>query len=253
GRLSPGYIAREWRWANRQRSLFDAYAALVTASGHMRAEYVRNGVAPEKVHAIPLFSTLPVDPAPAPDRFSVLFLGRMTALKGGDLLVRAVAYATALCGASIPLLMAGDGPRMIPWLNLAASLQVDADFHGWVNEAQRLALLRAASVLAVPSVWPEPFGLVGLEAGSQGVPALAFDVGGIGEWLKGGVNGHLLGPPRVETLGEALAWAATHPEELAAMRPAAAEAARAMSLDAHVDRLEAVLADAARAPAAAGG
>ena len=47
GRLSPGYIAREWRWANEQRSLFDAYAAVVTASGHMRAEFIRNGVAHE--------------------------------------------------------------------------------------------------------------------------------------------------------------------------------------------------------------
>lgn len=252
GRLSPGYILREWRWANAQRALFGAYAGIVTASGHMQAEFVRNGVAFEKAHAIPLFSTLPVDPAPPPEAFSALFLGRMTALKGGDLLIRAAAYAAKVGGAPVPLVMAGDGPRLEAWAGLAMSLGVDAEFTGWVEGERRLALLRAASVLVVPSVWPEPFGLVGLEAASQGVPSIAFDVGGISEWLKPG-SGSLVGLPRVETLGEALAWAAMNPDELAAMRPRAAEVARAMPLDAHVGRLEAVLADAARAPAAAGG
>jgi glycosyltransferase involved in cell wall biosynthesis len=251
GLLGPGYVAREWRWAVEQRSLFAAYAGVVTASGHMRDEFVRNGVAPEKAHAIPLFSTLPVDPAPAPDDFGVLFLGRMTTLKGGDLLIRAAAYAQAVCGLPVPLVMAGDGPRLEEWARLAARLGVGADFPGWVDADTRLALFRSASVLVVPSVWPEPFGLVGLEAASQGVPAIAFDVGGIGEWLKDG--GRLLGHPRVDPLGEALAWAATHPDELAALRPHAAETARAMSLDAHVATLEAVLEAASRAGVAAAG
>jgi glycosyltransferase involved in cell wall biosynthesis len=92
-------------------------------------------------------------------------------------------------------------------------------------------------------VWPEPFGLVGLEAGSQGVPAIAFDVGGIGEWLKDGDNGRLVpgNPPRSRELGDALVWAAEHPADLAAMRPRALAAARRMSLDAHLARLEEVL------------
>ena len=84
---------------------------------------------------------------------------------------------------------------------------------------------------------------MGLEAGSQGVPAVAFDVGGIGEWLSDGVNGRLApgDPPRADALAGALVWAASHPEELAAMRPRALDAARCLSLDAHVERLERVL------------
>ena len=258
GRMSLPYMTREWRWAVDQNALFARYAAVVTASAHMRAEFVRNGVAAEKAHAIPLFSTIPVaDGLPAPDGFRVLFLGRMTALKGGDLLIRAVAAAARRTGRPIALTMAGEGPRRAEWEALARSLGVAADFPGWVDDASRLALLRGASLLAVPSVWPEPFGLVGLEAGSQGVPAVAFDVGGIGEWLADGVNGCLLpaDPPRMEPLAEAIAWAAMHPDALAAMRPRAVDAARAVSLDAHVSRLEAVLAAASRssAPAARAG
>jgi len=252
GRMSLPYIARQWRWANEQNALFPRYAALVTASGHMRREYVRNGVAPEKAHAIPLFSTLAAadEPAPSPDEFRILFLGRMTRLKGGDLLIRAVARASAAVGRPIPVTLGGDGPPRAAWEALARELGVVADFPGWVDEGARLRLFRAASVLAVPSVWPEPFGLVGLEAGSQGVPSIAFDVGGIGEWLADGENGRLVpgDPPRVEPLADALAWAAMHPAELAAMRPRALAAAHRMSLDAHVARLEGVLAAAAASP-----
>jgi glycosyltransferase involved in cell wall biosynthesis len=249
GRLSLPYLVEEWRWAVDQKSLFGRYAAVVTASGHMRREYVRNGVGEDRAHAVPLFSTIPVaDAVAAPEAFRVLFLGRMTRLKGGDLLVRAVADASRRIGRAIPLTMCGDGPPRAAWEALARSLGVAAEWPGWVDAAERLRLLRSASLLAVPSVWPEPFGLVGLEAGSQGVPAVAFDVGGIGEWLADGDNGRLVpgDPPRAEALAEAIAWAATHPAALAAMRPRARAAAARMSLAAHVERLEQVLAGAAK-------
>jgi glycosyltransferase involved in cell wall biosynthesis len=212
----------------------------------MRREYVRNGVDEAKAHAIPLFSTLrPLDaPVAAPAEFRVLFLGRMTRLKGGDVLIRAAAEASRRAGRPVPLTMSGDGPQRPEWEALARALGVDATFPGWVDAAARLRLLDGASVLAVPSVWPEPFGLVGLEAGSRGVPAVAFDVGGIGEWLTDGVNGRLVpgDPPRVDALADALAWAAANPEALAALRPGALAAARRMSVEAHVEALERVLA-----------
>lgn len=251
GRLSLPYINEQWRWASEQNALFTRYAAVVTASGHMRREYVRNGVPEGRAHAIPLFSTLtPVDePSPTPDAFRILFLGRMTRLKGGDLLIRAVADAQGLLGRPLPLVMSGDGPQRAEWEALARELAVDAEFPGWVDADERLRLIRRASLLAVPSVWPEPFGLVGLEAGSQGVPAVAFDVGGISEWLADGDNGRLAPgtPPRAHALADVLMWAAGNPAALAAMRPRALAAARRMSLDAHVSRLEQVLVSAAGA------
>jgi len=249
GSLRPAYVARQWRWANEQNALFADYAAVVTASGHMRTEYVRNGVADERAHAVPLFSTLAAadEPAPEPAEFRVLFLGRMTHLKGGDVLVRAMARASAIVGRPLALTLGGDGPQRAEWEALAAKLRVRAEFRGWVDEDEKLRLIRGASMLAMPSVWPEPFGLAGLEAGSQGVPSVAFDVGGIREWLAEGVNGRLApgDPPRAEGLAETIAWAASHPAELSAMRPRALDAARRMSLDAHVMRLDEVLQAAA--------
>ena len=54
--------------------------------------------------------------------------------------------------------------------------------------------MKASRLLVVPSVWPEPFGSVGMAAARCGVPAAAFAVGGIPQWLHDGVNGHLAPP-----------------------------------------------------------
>ena len=254
GPMRPGSIARGYRWASEQNRMFAGYASIVTASTHVRAEYLRNGAPADRVHAIPLFPTISGEPAAPPREFRVLFLGRMTPIKGGDLLVRAVADASARLGRPIPLTMAGDGPERAAWERLAARLGVDAAFTGWVDDDGRAELFRAASLLAVPSAWPEPFGLVGLEAGVFGVPSVAFDVGGIRDWLEPGVNGWLVpgALPSAHALADALLHAARNPDLLARMRVGARRTAERMSPGAHVQALERVLGAAVQSALPAG-
>jgi glycosyltransferase involved in cell wall biosynthesis len=244
GQIRMKALLEGWSWAKQQRALFCDYSAIVTASSHMRREYIMNGADESRVHAIPLFTSIEVSGVAAPpERFRVLFLGRMTRLKGGDLLIRAVAHASRLAGQKIELTMAGDGPPREEWAKMAREIGVDVTWTGWLGPEQRLHYIRSASVLAVPSVWPEPFGLVGLEAASQGVPSIAFDVGGISDWLSDGMNGRLVraNPPTAEKFGEMLAWAASNQSSISAMRKAALATAQRMSVAAHVESLERVL------------
>ena len=61
----------------------------------------------------------------------------------------------------------------------------------------------------VPSIWPEPFGQVGPEAGLYGVPAAAFAVGGTPSWLTDGVNGRLApGDPPGRRVWPSRSWVA---------------------------------------------
>ena len=247
-------VTKMWeqlRWAHAQRRLFPRYAATVAASEHMRREYVRNGLPAETTHALPLFTPVAIEPADdvrCPSEPMVLFVGRMTHLKGGDLLVRSVATLTGRSDdRPLRLVMAGDGPQRTAWTRLARERGVAAEFPGWVGASTRRRLLAEATVLAVPSVWPEPFGLVGLEAAAAGVPAVAFDVGGIRDWLEPERTGYLAPghPPTVAGLSAALERA-LDPESQQRLRPAARQRAAERSLSAYVDSLEPVLESARR-------
>jgi glycosyltransferase involved in cell wall biosynthesis len=239
GSASPVTMWRQYAWARRQRTLFGGYAGLVVASDHMRREYLAAGVPGSHVHTIPLFAPEPVALAPArPAADRVVFLGRMTALKGGDLLVDAVGHASHALGRTVTLTLVGDGPARPAWRARARRIGVDAEFTGWMPAEACMRVLSTASVLGVPSIWPEPFGLVGLEAAASGVPAVAFDVGGIREWLRDEVSGLLAGT-RIDAraLGVVLARILDDRALHQRLATGALQVASEMTLARHVDAL----------------
>lgn len=244
GQMRPLRMLEGFEWAGRQRQLFARYASLIVASRHMADEYVRNGVGADRVTVAPLFPTIPgcLQPRIRPTEPTVLFAGRMTDLKGPRLLVSAVAEATARLGRPVQLVLAGEGPQRESLVRLAETLGVPVSLPGWLTGSELVALMRRSTVVAVPSVWPEPFGLVGLEAAVHGVPAVGFDIGGIPEWLHDGVNGRLVretGDARA--FGRALAEVIGDERLLAALERGALDTAAAMSIDVHLDIVERVL------------
>jgi glycosyltransferase involved in cell wall biosynthesis len=58
--------------------------------------------------------------------------------------------------------------------------------------------------VAIPSLWPEPYGRLGPEAFIHGRPAVAFAVGGIPEWLEHGRSGYLVPPGDKAQLADSL-------------------------------------------------
>ena len=216
----------------------------------MRHEYLRAGVAPDAVHAIPLFTPMTAGVAPVdlnrPRPIDVLFLGRLTDLKGPDLVIHAAAHAGRRLGRTLSVVFAGEGPMRERLRDLAVTHGVDARFPGWVAPEGRDRLLLDAAVLAVPSRWPEPFGLVGLEAAVFGTPAVAFDTGGIREWLRDGVNGCLVDPAAgSQGMGDAIASLLEQTALHARMSAGARETAAAFTLDAYVKALTPLLLRAA--------
>src|SRR4051794_23275877 len=253
GQLRPGLMLEQFSWARRQQRLFAGYAGIIVASDHMRREYLRYGLPADGVHTVPLFAV----PAAAPDPrngsaadvldvIDVLFLGRMTPLKGAETLVHALARAARTIGRPLHAVLAGEGPERERLRHLTHELgsgvALTIDFPGWVNEAARARLLARTSLVAVPSIWPEPFGLVGLEAAQFGVPAVAFDVGGIREWLSHDMNGRLVNVGGgAAALGDAIAGVLASPGLRDRFSAGARAAAARFSADAHVSRLEHIL------------
>ena len=228
GGLNPVTMATDFRRARSRARLLPRYRAVLTTSGHMRDEMIRNGAAPERTFTPPFVALGPDEmltgerKGPDGDHVAdnaragraldrLLFIGRMDVLKGGEYLLQAVAEAARQLGRPLRLTLAGDGEDRLKWERLSATLRAQdppcqVEFVGWVGSSALRALCLEADLLVVPSIWPEPFGIVGPQAGSTGLPAAAFDVGGISEWLTDGVNGHLAPGrrPRAEELAGAI-------------------------------------------------
>lgn len=248
GRLRPIEVIRNYEWAARQRRLFERYRAIVVASGHMRQEYLTHGAPAARVHAVPLFAPAAQLRSSSEADIDVLFLGRMTPLKGTGVLAAALERASSILKRALSTVIAGEGPaRAALQTQLTHSRSVKASFPGWVDERTRADLLARARIVVIPSVWPEPFGLVGLEAASAGVPAIAFDVGGIGEWLTDRVNGRLVPiAAGAEAFGSAIAAVIGDPAEHARLAAGARAAASRFSAAEHVSRLEGIFDQARR-------
>ncbi len=251
GGLNPLTALGLYRTQRRRNRMLGDFHTVLVASRHMAAEMIRNGVPANRVHLVPLFPTDstpdPEPPSVCPQRSKLLFVGRLTALKGLSHLIRAIPLAEANLGRRLTLLVAGEGSERANCEAEARRLGVDAEFVGWVDTSRREAEMRTADLLVVPSVWPEPFGLVGIEAGCVGLPAVAYEVGGIPDWLEPGVSGEMAPGERPDPseLAAAIVRALGDPVHWQKLRVGAWEVARRFSVEAHLDRLLPILEAAA--------
>jgi glycosyltransferase involved in cell wall biosynthesis len=254
GGLSPLTMARQYRLQAARLGLLSRYRDVLTLSDHMREEYLKHGCPPDRVHRLP-----PYVPAPAAtlvearrsharsEELRLLFAGRLDRLKGCRALVDAVALVAACVKQPVVLDVAGDGPYRSECERRARAIADAGDaqirFHGWLAAEARDRLLGATDVLVMPSLWPEPYGLAGVEAAAAGVPVAAFQVGAVREWLEPGVNGALAA--LAEGAG-GLAHAIVQAAALGRLAPVAPAAARAAQ-EAHVSALVGHLARASGA------
>lgn len=195
GGLNPivalrGYTQWKDSWSGMQR-----FRRVFVASGAMREEMLLQGLSPSKIGVIAPFNgevTADADPPkPRPFTNRIVFLGRLVAVKGAELLIRALPLISERLNRRIELIVAGDGSERQRLEGLARNTSLPVTFPGWLDAGKRTELLRGADLLAVPSRWPEPYGMVGAEAGAVGVPAVAFATGGVLDWLKPGISGEL--------------------------------------------------------------
>jgi len=261
GGLSPISMLREYRRQSIRLGLLRLCDAVVTHSRHMRRQYVDCGFAPDRVHSfnylIETRTQLAGDQdsngatsSPGDERDGtcrILFLGRMDKLKGGLYLLRALDLVASASSTSVHLTLAGSGPAQRTWERAARRLEEKhprfrVDFPGWVTGATRERILAETDLLVVPSLWPEPFGRIGPELGLKGIPAVAYDVGGISEWLVDGVNGFLApgNPPTPEGLAAALLRYLSSPSKKKELSAGAVRLAMHFSIQSHLTALDAV-------------
>ena len=245
GGRDPLTMWRLYQKEGRQLITLRKQNAVITHSAHMQRELAAHGVASD---VIPYPATPDFEAPPAPKSSDLIFAGRMDPLKGGLVMLAAVALVRRALQRPLRVICAGDGPERRRWESRAreiahADRDVSIDFSGWCDEAKLGALMSQSRLLVVPSIWPEPFGSVGMEAARSGVPAAAFAVGGIPQWLHDGVNGHLASgrPPTAEGLADAIVRCLIDVAHYDELSRGAREMAEAFTMRKHLPELIRIL------------
>jgi len=243
GGSSPTTMWHLYREQSRRLELLKQYRAVLTHSAHMQVELDRHGVR-STVVPFPVTSAASPDERRGAASLNLLFAGRMHSLKGGSFLLDCLPEVQHMLARPIRLTMAGDGQDRRDWGERARRMQsdhhdIEVTFPGWQSAEQLDVLMATTDLLVVPSVWPEPFGSVGPAAAQHGVPAAAFAVGGIPQWLHDGVNGHLADahPPSAASLAKAIVSCAGNPQHYEMLCQGARDVGASFTIERHLPEL----------------
>jgi glycosyltransferase involved in cell wall biosynthesis len=170
-------------------------APLVSISDNQRSPVPDLGWASTVYHGMPQNLLTPQPVTGERDYFA--FLGRISPEKGIE---RAIRIAQA-CGVTLKVAAKVDKADQEYFEREVEPLLATGgvEFIGEINDAQKPAFLSGAKALLFAIDWPEPFGLVMIEAMACGCPVIAFRRGSVPEVMDDGVTGFI-----VENVEEAI-------------------------------------------------
>jgi len=128
--------------------------------------------------------------SPAPKGDYLAFLGRIAPEKGVDRAIeiaRRTGYPLRIAAKVDPADKDYFEARILPLLDAPG-----VHFIGEIAEAEKSDFLGGARALLFPISWPEPFGLVMIEAMACGTPVIAFNQGAVPEIVRHGVTGFIV-------------------------------------------------------------
>ena len=213
-------------------------ALLLVGSAAMREELIQNDFPPDRVEILPPVVRMPLRAmAPIPAENRILYVGQLIRGKGVDLLLKALPHVR--CDYELTIVGVGNARASLEAFCAKLGLGGKVRFEGWVNPQDLGDYYARAKLVAVPSRWPEPFGMIGLEAMHYGRPVVAFRVGGIPDWLEHGITGLMAPEQDVRAFGAALEQLLSDPQLCSQLGRQAQERVRTkFRFENYLDRLE---------------
>lgn len=208
GSRRPQNILQDWWNAyNPLEILKKLKIPVIANSDYVRQQIIMSGLSPERVFTLRCGVQPPKSPT-APlsreihQKQRILFVGRIVPYKGIEWLIKALAKTDP----AIHLDIAGDGWGKPSMEKLAHQMQLSdrITWHSWCDGEKLETLYQQCFAVVFPSVWPEPAGLVTLEAYARYRPVIASAVGGIPEHLRDGETGILVPSNDIPKLAAAI-------------------------------------------------
>lgn len=204
----------------------------ICPSAYVHTQMLAAGYPKEKLRVLPHFvETQGVVPT-YEGNGSVLYAGRFVEEKGVIFLLEVAARLP-----QARFVFAGRGPLEALMRERAETLP-NVEIVGWADREALAELYGRSSIAAVPSLWPEVFGLVAVEAMAHGKPVVSSDMGGLPEVIRDGETGRVLPAGDVRAWVEAIESLQKNSSELLRMGEAArARAETVYDPKKHVDTL----------------
>ncbi|HZC58334.1 MAG TPA: glycosyltransferase family 4 protein [Xanthobacteraceae bacterium] len=168
--------------------VFDTFASVpvVSISNAQRRPLPQANWVRTVPHGLPekLLQPKPVKPS------YFAFLGRIAPEKGIDRAIRIAQH----CGVQLKVAAKVDRADREYYEEKIAPIikSNDVDFIGEINDKEKSDFLSGAHVLLIPIDWPEPFGLVTIEAMACGTPVIAYNRGSVPEIIEDGLTGFVV-------------------------------------------------------------
>lgn len=181
-----------YRAKKREIALNRRFDRMVVVTEYMRDELLKNGFDASRIeiHApVPRMGD-PTLRSDFSDRNLILYAGQIIRGKGVDVLLESLAQVKS----PFECIILGDGNHKAYCEQLSRKLGLAGRVHfkGFIPQEELKAYYRECSVVALSSLWPEPIATIGLEVMRYALPVVAFDAGGIKDWLIDGYNGRLV-------------------------------------------------------------
>ncbi|MAG60031.1 glycosyl transferase [Candidatus Woesebacteria bacterium] len=178
----------------------------LTISPSAKEELVQSGIPSRSITVLPMgFSyTLPRGTPPKEKIPTVIFLGRLVKTKGIEDAIRAFAQIKGeLPKAKMWIVGKGEGGYTNKLKDMVKSLKLEnnVEFKGFVSETEKFRLLARAHIILVPSAH-EGWGLIVPEANIVGTPAIVYNVHGLRDVTKDGVNGIVVKKNNADSLAK---------------------------------------------------
>jgi glycosyltransferase involved in cell wall biosynthesis len=178
---------------------------IIANSEYVQTLYVQCGYPQHKLalsYPPNRFLGVHTEPLVTPNTPVVLFSGRLEEVKG----LKEVQQILTRLPQNAELHIAGVGGKVEELLRFATDngLRNKLVCLGFIDDARLKEELQSATVCVVPSHLPETYGLSGAEAIALGTPVVAYDVGGVSEWLVNHIQGRLVPPESPDKFVEAV-------------------------------------------------
>lgn len=224
----PAELYEPEKWQLREKTARAAFVVCISHFARSQAMYFSDPAHWPKIHIVhcgvlPERYDRPAPPRPAGTH--LVFVGRLTPIKGLRVLIEAFAEARRT-RPDLHLTLIGDGDDRAHLERQAAPLGAAVTFAGFQSQDGVAAALAAADIFVLPS-FAEGLPVVLMEALAAARPVICTQVAGVGDLVEEGVSGFLVPPGDAVTLAERIGRLADDPALRRAMGARGRETVRA--------------------------